>query len=76
MSYGADFGGMFRQSVCRYPPCALAVLRLSTGRHLHRQVGGLLALQDAIDVAGRPPVLLDIVRPIGDEAAAATKKLS
>ena len=24
-------------------------------RHLHRQVGGLLALEDAIDVAGRVP---------------------
>ena len=28
------------------------------GRHLHRQIGGLLALEDAIDVAGRLSVLV------------------
>jgi hypothetical protein len=40
-------------------PSALAVLRLITslvfGRRLLRQVGRLLALQDATDVAGRAP---------------------
>ena len=40
------------------------------GRRLHRQVGGLLALEDAIDIAGRAPVLIDDVRPVGDQAAA------
>src|SRR5262245_6598487 len=33
---------------------------------LHRQLGGLLALEDAIDVAGGPAVLVDVIRPIGD----------
>ena len=41
-------------------PSALAVLRLidqlELGRRLHRQVGRLLAFEDAIDVAGRAPV--------------------
>jgi hypothetical protein len=36
---------------------------------LHRQVGGLLALEDAVDVAGRAPVLVDVIRPVGDQAA-------
>ena len=51
----------------------MAVLRLITslvlGRRLHRQVGRLLALEDAIDVAGRLPVLIDVISPIGDQAA-------
>ena len=51
----------------------MAVLRLITslvlGRRLHRQVGRLLALEDAIDVAGGAPVLVDRIRPIGDQAA-------
>ena len=38
-------------------PSAFAVLRLidqlELGRRLHRQVGRLLALEDAVDVAGR-----------------------
>src|SRR5262249_61285921 len=33
---------------------------------LHRQIGGLLAPEDAINVAGRAPVLVDQIRPIGD----------
>ena len=47
-------------------PSALAVLRLIDelvlGRRLHRQVGRLLALEDAVDVAGRTPVLVDLDR--------------
>ena len=43
--------------------------QLVLGRRLHRQVGGLLALEDAIDVAGRAPVLVDEIRPIGHQAA-------
>ena len=42
------------------------------GRRLHRQVGRLLALEDAIDVAGRAPELIEKIRPIGDQAAAVT----
>ena len=33
--------------------------QLVLGRRLHRQVGRLLALEDAIDVAGRAPVLVE-----------------
>ena len=33
--------------------------QLVLGRRLHRQVGRLLALEDAIDVAGRVPVLVE-----------------
>ena len=43
--------------------------QLVLGRRLHRQVGRLLALEDAVDVAGRAPVLVDEIRPIGDQAA-------
>jgi hypothetical protein len=39
------------------------------GRSLHRKVGRLLALEDAVDVAGRLPVLVDEISPIGDQAA-------
>ncbi len=60
-------------TAARSRPSALAVLRLITslvlGRRLHRQVGRLLALEDAVDVAGRAPVLVDEIRPIGDQAA-------
>ena len=37
--------------------------QLVLGRCLHRQVGGLLALEDAIDIAGRAPVLVDQIGP-------------
>src|SRR6476469_1329749 len=54
-------------------PSSLAVFRLMTvsyfGRRLHRQVGRLLALEDAIDVACRTAVLISCVRPIGDQTA-------
>ena len=42
------------------------------GRRLHRQVSRLLALEDAIDVIGRAPVLIGQIRPVGDQAAPAT----
>ena len=52
----------------------MAVLRLMTSSNLvgclHRQVGRLLALEDAIDVAGCAPVLVGDVRSVGDQAAA------
>jgi hypothetical protein len=40
---------------------AFAVLRLSQlvlRRRLHRKIGGLLAFEDAVDVAGRAPILV------------------
>ena len=43
--------------------------KLVLGRRLHRKVGGLLALEDAVDVAGRAPILVDLISPIGDQAA-------
>ena len=33
------------------------------------QVGGLLALEDAVDVAGCLPVLVEQIRAVGDQAA-------
>ena len=51
-------------------PSAFAVLRLIAklvlGRRLHRQVSRLLTLEDAIDVAGGAPILVDVIRPVGD----------
>src|SRR6266705_3322759 len=44
--------------------------QLVLGRCLHRQVGGLLAPEDAVDIAGRALVVVDVIRPIGDQAAA------
>ena len=50
--------------------CGLEINRqIVLGRRLHRQVGRLLALEDAVDVAGGAPVLVDVIRPIGDQAA-------
>ena len=37
---------------------------------LYRQVGRLLALEDAVDVAGRAPILVHPIRPVRDQAAA------
>ena len=36
------------------------------GRRLHRQVGRLLAFEDAVDVASGAPILVGEIRPIGD----------
>jgi len=36
--------------------------QLVLGRHLHRHIGWLLALEDAIDVAGSLPIWVDCVR--------------
>ena len=38
------------------------------GRHLHWQIGRLLAFEDAIDINGRAFVLVDYVRSVGGEA--------
>src|SRR3989442_131792 len=49
--------------------------QLILGGRLHRQVRRLLALEDAIDVAGSLPELVDLIRPVvyqptdGDEGA-------
>jgi hypothetical protein len=42
---------------------------LELGRLLDRKIGGLLTLEDAIDVAGRAPVLVNFIRSVGDQAA-------
>ena len=42
--------------------------KLVLGRRLHGKLGGLLALEDAIDVASRALVLVDLIRPLGGEA--------
>ena len=44
--------------------------QLELGRLLHRQVGRLLALEDAIDIAGCALVEIDIVDAIGCQSAA------
>ena len=36
---------------------------LVPGRRLHRELGRLLALEDAVDVAGCLPELVDVIRP-------------
>src|SRR5262245_49450108 len=43
--------------------------RFVPSRHLHWLVGWLLALEDAINVAGSVPELVDDIRPIGDHPA-------
>jgi hypothetical protein len=54
-------------------PSALAVLRLITSSYLvgacTGRSAGLLTFEDAVDVAGRPPVWIDRIRPVGDQAA-------
>src|SRR5450631_4304704 len=44
--------------------------QLILGRRLHRKIGGLLALEDAIDVSGGAAVLLENIIPIRDQTAA------
>jgi hypothetical protein len=43
--------------------------QLILSRRLYRQVGRLLALEDAVDVAGCAPILVKDIRPVGDQAA-------
>ena len=51
----------------------MAVLRLMTSSYLvgacTGRSAGFLALEDAINVYGGAPVLVDPIRPIGDQAA-------
>src|SRR5262245_31931778 len=44
--------------------------QLVLGRLLHGKVRGLVALEDAIDVAGRAPIRVAPIQPVGDQAAA------
>src|SRR5262245_30778630 len=44
------------------------------GRRLHRKIGGLLALEKAIDVAGRAPELVGEIGPIGDQTAVSNEE--
>jgi hypothetical protein len=39
------------------------------GRLHNRQLGGSLAPEDAVDVAGREPELVGYIGPVGDQAA-------
>ena len=50
--------------------------QLVLGRRLHWKVSWLLALEDPINVAGRPPELVNVVGPIGDQTAARDEKAS
>src|SRR5215470_20273654 len=43
--------------------------QLVLGRGLYRHVGRLLTLEDAINVARSPAVLVDVIRPVGDQTA-------
>src|SRR5689334_6346944 len=47
---------------------------LVLGRRLHRQVRRLFAFEDAVNVAGSTPVLVDLTRAIGDQAAGGDEK--
>src|SRR5262245_64353728 len=47
---------------------------LVLGRCLHRKIARLLAFKDAIDIAGRLPVLVDKIRPIGDQPAVGSEE--
>src|SRR5262245_35676595 len=44
--------------------------QLVLGWRLHRQIGGPLALENAVDVSGGTPVRVDRRVPVGDQAAA------
>ena len=43
--------------------------KLILRRRLHRHVGRLLPLEDTVDVAGRAPVQIGPIRPIGEQTA-------
>src|SRR5262245_60110732 len=42
--------------------------QLILGRRLHRQVGRLLAFEDTSDVSRGSPVLVEEIRPLGDQS--------
>src|SRR5262245_23687859 len=39
-------------------------------RSLHRKISWLLALEDAVDIAGGAPIRVDAICPVGNQAAA------
>src|SRR5262249_979756 len=43
--------------------------QLILGRRLHRKIGWLFTLEDAIDIAGRAPVLVNKIGSVGHQAA-------
>src|SRR5262249_35159721 len=58
-------------------PRVFAVFRLITnvfGRGLHRQGGGLLGVEDAVDVARRAAELVDVIWTVGDQASSGYEK--
>src|SRR5512143_621462 len=48
--------------------------QLILSRRLHRKVAGLLTLEDAIDVAGSAPIVVDEIGTVGHQAAAGDEK--
>ncbi len=44
--------------------------KIKFGRRLHGKVGGLLTLEDTINIIRRATILVDRIRPIGDKASA------
>jgi hypothetical protein len=48
--------------------------QLVLGRRLHWKVTRLLALENTIDIASRLPELVNVVRPIRDQAAGSDEK--
>ena len=67
-SYSIGSSALSRIDVGTSRPSALAVVILSTGlvfhRQLHRQIGRLLALKDAVDVGGGAASMAYLVRPM------------
>jgi len=43
--------------------------KLVFGRRLHRQIGGLFAFEDAIDIAGGEAIRFGLIDPVGDQPA-------
>jgi hypothetical protein len=55
-----------RYSLTSSRPSAFAVLRLTIRSYL---VGACTGMSAGFDIAGRPPILVDEIRPIGDHTA-------
>ena len=67
-----DLVGAIKQSCWHIKTEGLGGLEIDhqfvLGRRLHREVARLFALEDAVDVAGRPTELVDRIRPVRDQA--------
>src|SRR5262249_21744139 len=59
----SSVSGTVKAERLRYPQIDY---ELVLGRRLHRKLGRLLALEDAVDVAGGAAEVIDPIRPIGD----------